>query len=438
MTRRERMAGADAAWLHMERRTNRMAIHCVVWFDAPVDWAAVTERVRVRLVAPYRRFRQRVEEPLVPLGVVAVPHWVDDPDFELENHIRRVTLPAPGDTGTLHRYVAKQVPRALDRTRPLWELHFIDGYRGGGALLVRLHHAVADGIALMQLLESLSDEGAAAAAPAPRGRASSANPAWGVDVAALVRASASSLWKMALVRQDRRTVLRGKLGTVKTVTWCEPVPLDAVKAVGKRTGGSVNDVLLAVIAGALRRYLIAHDSLVDEIGAVVPLNIRPLDVPVPPELGNEFGLVFPALPIGIADPDDRIAAVKRAMDSVKLSRQGLLTFTWLSAVGLIPAQLEKALIDLYAGMGSVIITNVAGPRQPLSVAGTPAAGLLFWVPTSGPIGVGLSIVSYAGRVTLGLVVDARLVPDSESLRDALEAELDTFRGGAAELVAARG
>jgi diacylglycerol O-acyltransferase len=229
------------------------------------------------------------------------------------------------------------------------------------------------------------------------------------------------------VRQDRHTVLRGKLGTVKTVTWCEPVPLDAVKAVGKQTGSSVNDVLLALIAGALRRYLIAHDSLVDEVGALVPFNIRPLDRPVPPELGNKFGLVFPALPIGLADPHERIVAVKRAMDAIKLSRQGLLTFGWLSTVGLTPAQLENALIDLYAGMGSVIITNVAGPRKPVSLAGTPATGLLLWVPTSGPIGVGLSIVSYDGRVTLGLIVDSQLVPDSERLRDALEAELDTFR-----------
>jgi diacylglycerol O-acyltransferase len=435
----ERMSGADAAWLHMDRPTNRMVIHCVVWFDRPVDWAAAANRVHDRLVLRYPRFRQRVREPSVPLGPVAAPQWLTDRDFRMEHHLRYATLPAPGDTPALHRYVAAQMPRALDLARPLWELHFIDGYGNGSALLVRLHHAVADGIALMQLLRSLGDD-YVEPAPAPAaGVADEVRRAVGgaihwmagtglLDLVEFAGATAASLAKLGLPRQDRRTVLRGTLGVEKRVAWCEPVPLDAVKTFASEVGSTVNDVLLAVIAGALRRYLIAHDSLVDEIGAVVPFNVRPLDRPVPLELGNKFGLVFPTLPVGLADLRARIAAVKRAMDEIKLSRQGWLTFGWLTTVGRTPTEMENALIDLYAGMGSVIITNIVGPPTPVALVGTPAAGMLAWVPTSGPIGLGVSIVSYAGALTVGLVVDARLVSDDDRLLAALEVELRVFGG----------
>lgn len=445
----ERMAGADAAWLHMDRPTNRMIVNLVLWFDQQPDWDAVCTAVQERLVGPYPRLRQRIAEPA---GLrMPVPHWVDDPNFRLEAHLRRAALPAPGDAAALHAYVDSHVADPLDPTRPLWQLHLIDGYGGGSALLLRAHHALGDGTALMHAVLALADpddrhQGTVAltAPPADAPGGPSGNRAVLASAADWVtsfprallghspsrKAAAArvrSLARLAVVQQDRRTVLRAKLGTSKTVTWCDPVSLAAVKATAKRAGATVNDVLLAIIAAALGEYLREHGSDVEEIGAMLPFNLRPLDEPMPRHWGNKFGLVYPALPVAPMDRHHRISVIAAVMRRIKLAKQANVVFGWVSAVGLTPSLVENALIDRYAGMSSVIITNVTGPRHPISVAGTPVAGLLFWVPTSGPVGVGLSLVSYAGQVTIGIMVDNGLVPDVGRLRALLDEELAELR-----------
>jgi len=446
----ERMTGADAAWLHMDRPTNRMIVNLVLSFGRQPDWDAVRAAVEERLVAQYPRLRQRVAEPAVALPPMSVPRWVDDADFRFEDHLRRAALPAPGDAAALHAYLESHVGEALDPAHPLWQIHFIDNYLGGSALLLRAHHALGDGIALMHAMLALSDadngepQGCAALTEPPSENAGgptgyqTVRTSVAAGLTSLPRvftgdpahrealgARVHSLTKLALVRPDRHTVLRAELGTRKSVTWCDPIPLQAVRAAAKTAGVgvTVNDVLLGVIASGLGRYLREHGSDVDELGAMLPFNLRTLDEPMPRTWGNKFGLVYPMLPVGPMDRSDRLALIHQAMRRVKLAQQAHVVFGWVSSVGLTPRRVENALIDRYAGMSSVIISNLTGPRRAMSVAGTPVTSIVFWVPTSGPVGVGLSLISYGGDVTLGIMVDSKLVPDVGRLRELLDEEL---------------
>ncbi len=232
--------------------------------------------------------------------------------------------------------------------------------------------------------------------------------------------------KLIPALQDRKTVLRARLGTKKRVTWTSTVPLDAVRAGAKEAGATINDVLLAAIAAATGRYLREHGSEVDEIGMMLPFNLRALDEPMPRSLGNKFGLVFPVLPVRPMDRQARIDRVHRVMRHIKKADQGRVVFAWVSSLGTTPTQVEQVAIDRYAGMSSLIVTNVPGPKSRISIAGSEVTGLLFWVPTSGPVGVGLSLISYAGELLIGIMVDAGLVPDVERMRELLDEELAAF------------
>ena len=156
-TRTERMDPADVAWLHMDRPTNLMVVNTVLWFDVPVDQASVLEMFGERVVSRFRRFRQRVADPALTLAPWAAPEWVDDAGFALADHVSRTRLPASGDQRALQRTASDLAGRPLRKDRPLWELHLLDGYGDGGALVLRTHHAIADGAALMQVLLSLAD-----------------------------------------------------------------------------------------------------------------------------------------------------------------------------------------------------------------------------------------------------------------------------------------
>jgi len=447
-----RMSTADVAWLHMDRPTNNMVVNGVMWFDEPVDWERLRQVFEERFLAPYPKFRQRVVEPSLSLGRL---RWEDDPAFDLDHHLIPARLPAPGDRTALHRYVSQQMSRPLDRDRPLWEAHLIDGYDGGSALFHRIHHSIADGIALIRLLLSMTDDQPEEALFHPadretparsrsltgraRGLVSDAvrvsgqlahegmevltNPSRAVQLAELASAGTTALGKDLLLSPDYRTVLKGQMGPNKHAMWSEPFDLAAVKAIGRAHGATVNDVMCAAVTGALRSYLEHRDSLTEEIRALVPFNLRPLDQPLPRHLGNKFGIVFLPLPVGIVDRRERLAEIKRQMDAIKSSAEGVVAYGILSVIGMTPVQIEKVVIDLFASKGSLVLTNVPGPTQPVYLAGSKVAGIMGWVPASGGVALGISIFSYDGEVTVGVSADARLVPDPERLVDAFNDEL---------------
>ncbi len=441
----ETLSAVDTAWLHMEDPTNLMMVTGVLVLDGALDFARLTDLLNERLLR-VPRFRQRVVESRLPL---AAPRWETDPTFDLRSHLHHVALAPPGDAGALRDLVSDLMSTPLDFTKPLWQFHLVDGFGPGSVLVGRLHHSIGDGIALVKVLLSMADGTEdSPGTPAPAGEPEAAEERTGglfgpaadvlsrtrkateelvregmealvhperlLDLAARGASGADALAKLLLMDPDPETPLKGALGVAKRGAWSEPVPLEQVKAVGKALGGTVNDVLLTAVTGALRRYLEARGRAVEglEFRAVVPVNLRQ---PGEEELGNRFGLVFLPLPVGLESVTERLSVLRERMDELKRSPEAVVAVGLLGAFGSVPAEIERLVVDVFGRRGTAVMTNVVGPRERISLAGVPVKELMFWVPQSGRLGLGVSILSYAGGVSMGVATDAGLVPDPERI-----------------------
>ena len=465
-TRTEPMDPVDVAWLHMDRPTNLMMVNTVLWFDAPVDQASVLEMFGERVVSRFRRFRQRAADPALTLAPWAVPEWVDDAGFALADHVSRTRLPAPGDQRALQRAASDLAGRPLRKDRPLWELHLLDGYGDGGALLLRTHHAIADGGALMQALLSLADPldagehtgvlpvdddtpgppllpgpgertaGRAMAAARRAGsaagdlsavlRAALADPRTAAGLAGAARADTAMLRKLGFGLTAGRNLLQGPLVPGKQRAWTRPVPVEAVRAAAAATGSTVNDLMLTAITSALRRYLLEHDALAEEVIVIVPVNLRPAGAPLPAGLGNQFGLAFVRLPTGEIDQGRRRARVKAQMDQVKNSHEGAFVYTMLQWMGQLPAAVQNAWVDAFAGKATAIVTNVSGPRHRVQIAGTPVAGMAGLGTCHRPAGPRAQHRQLRRPAVVGLASDTHLLPGHDRLLALLDEEVSAL------------
>jgi WS/DGAT/MGAT family acyltransferase len=378
--------------------------------------------------------------------------WQTDIHFDLAHHVKPVALARGAGDVELEALVSRLVSAPLDPRHPLWQFQLVASYKGGSAVVLRIHHCYADGIALIQVLLSMTDadrEGTRAGPQPSRqpGRvdgegdplarlfaplasaldvASKAgstllekgaqiwrDPASAVALAEQGGAFTAELAKLALMSEDSATRFKGKPQVAKRVAWAEPLPLDEVKAIGKALGASINDVLLSSVAGALRAYLVGRGDAVDGvvIRALVPVNLRPLEQAY--RLGNKFGLVFLELPVGIENPVERLYAVRANMRALKGSYQPVIALGILAAMGAGPQVLQEQLLAMLAKNATAVMTNVPGPQEPLYFAGARIDRLMFWVPQSGDIGMGVSIMTYAGGVQFGVITDRSLCPDPE-------------------------
>jgi WS/DGAT/MGAT family acyltransferase len=380
-------------------------------------------------------------------------------------------LPGAAGKAELETLVSELASTGLDFSRPLWDFHLVDNYLGGSALITRIHHCYADGIALIQVMLSLTHESAEGslalpaetpdAAPegeadlmaqllkpiagllgnakalgaglAEQGRELAANPQMAAEaIEELARKGfglAGEIASLALMGRDAETRFKGPLGAAKRVAWAQPLPLEEVKVVGKALGCSINDVLLSMAAGALRDYLLEKGDAVDglEIRAIVPVNLRPRGSPGGPAntgLGNQFGLVFLDLPIGIEHPLERLYSIRGRMLALKGSYQPMIALALLGAVGTGPKVLQQRVTAMLGNSASAVMTNVPGPPKPLYFAGKRITELDFWVPQSGSIGMGVSILSYDGRIQFGVITDAGLVPDPDAIVSRFAEEFD--------------
>lgn len=492
----------DAAWLRLDTPTSRMVIVSLLMLRPSITLEALRDRVRERLLK-HDRFRQRVVDE------APGPRWEEDPDFDLDHHVRRETLPrrrAQGLEAALKARVAALAEQGLDPAHPLWAMHLVEAYDGGSALIVRVHHCIADGLALIAVILSITDGGplpgtarvptgsgaaaspgaalapgaggadtdgwtdaflkpindwtvralqqraaqagtsrstpaasaagsaaatsaasasAFASATAKRKRGKAPRPASGdgsAEAAGFLSAQmAADIAALAVVEDDSPTRLKGRPGLAKRVAWGSGVPLDAVQAVGKSLGVSVNDVLMSCVAGAIGAYLRAHgdDTRGQEIRAMVPVNLRPMEDAW--QLGNRFGVVPLVLPIGLSNPVQRLYAVHSRMKTLKSSLQPVLAFGLMAAAGLLRPE-EQRLLNDFQRKATAVMTNVPGPSAPLQFCGSQVERVMFWVPQSGDVGVGVSLLTYAGQVQFGLLTDAGLCPDPQAIVDAFEPE----------------
>jgi diacylglycerol O-acyltransferase len=226
-----------------------------------------------------------------------------------------------------------------------------------------------------------------------------------------------------LVGSTPRTVWTGQPGTVKAVAWSPPIPLEDVKQVARRRRATLNDVLVAALAGALDRYLQGRGDHADEVVWMVPVNLKPFSAELPEDLGNHFALVMLDLPLAGADTKSRIAAVRHRMKRIKNSDEPILTFSLQRAIAMSPSRLARLLTDYFANRAVGVLTNVPGPTQELSLDGVPVRQVIGFAPCSGDQPLTATIFTYAGTVTVGFASDAGLVPDPQTLVALVQEEL---------------
>ena len=226
---------------------------------------------------------------------------------------------------------------------------------------------------------------------------------------------ASAVGKLALRQPDPETLFKGPLGNAKRATWSEPLDLQSVKAISTSFNCTINDILVTLVAGALGRYIADRGVSAEDLNirSFIPINLRP--VKLDEGLGNKFGLLFLSLPLGITDPVDRLYQIKQNMDELKSSAEAIATFGIINLIGAAPTWVEGIAVDFFDTKGTTIMTNVPGPRQQLYLAGVPITSLMGWVPQSGRISLGVSIISYNGSVWLGIATDQGLIPDPETI-----------------------
>ncbi|WP_440106701.1 wax ester/triacylglycerol synthase family O-acyltransferase [Acidovorax sp. BL-A-41-H1] len=465
----ERMSKVDTAWLRMDSDSNLMMINGVWTLSPGITWQALCERVQQRLLQ-YPRFHQRVVED------AAGATWVEDRNFDIAAHVLREKLPRRKGHSmqrALQDRVGELAMQPLDPRRPLWQMHLIEDFVGddgqsGSALIVRIHHCIADGIALISVTMSLVDGGAEPPRRKARSKPDTAataedwiadmliKPFTGLTVKALDLAGdgaarslqmlgdpektmqhgvagtmdmarvayqlVSDAAALALMPDDSPTRLKGPPGRCKRVAWCPPIPLDEVRAIGKALNCSINDVLLSCVAGAIGGYLRSQgdDPTGQEIRAMIPVNLRPMEEAW--KLGNHFGLVPLVLPIGMANPVERVYEVRARMNALKGSTQPILAFAMLAVAGLMIKPAQDALLNLFGRKTTAVMTNVPGPKEQLTMCGAKVTQCMFWVPQSGDIGLGVSILSYGGGVQFGVITDTVLCPEPQQIIDAFAPE----------------
>ena len=474
----QQLSGLDAAFLALDSPTSTGHVGGVHVIEAtaddlgPLTLDQLTTLVgeRLHLVPPLRR---RVVE--VPFGIDQ-PYWIEDGTFDLEFHVRELALPAPGSMRQLTEQVARIHARPLDRTRPLWEIYLIDGLEGGRqALYAKLHHAMIDGVAGQEVTAALLDL-------SPTGRDVPPAPPWAPDpvpgaVELLARGATS------LTFQPRRALrfatelarsspeLVGKLITPRLpglgrligedtgVMFAAPVrapatpfnksvgahrrvafasvPMDAVKAVKNAAGLTVNDVVLAMCAGALRRYLIDHDALPEgPLVAAVPVSVRTTGGDG--TLGNKVSLMLAALPTQLDDPRARLRVAHEATATAKDQHQALpadlladvYEFAMPALLGLATRANARLRLLERVNVFNLFISNVPGPTVPLYIAGHQVVASYPVSAITDGQGLNITVISYLGGLNFGLIADRGLVPDLDVLAGYLVDELATLTAAA--------
>lgn len=464
------LSNVDTAWLRMEAPTNSMMITGVMAFETPIDYDQLKATIENRLLR-FNRFRQRVVPSHGPMGT---PRWQDVDHLDLTYHLQQIDLPPPGGKEALQELVSRLMSTPLDFSRPLWQFHLVRNVDDGCAIVARLHHCIADGIALIQVLFSLTD-GAPAPPPAEaeparhpgrvrrllnpvvrpmrsayrttahtagllwhEGLETLVHPAHAVDLARLATDSATALGRLALRWPDPKTLFKGPLGKAKRAAWSEPIALQQVKEIGRGLGGTVNDILLTAVSGGLRRYMQERGAAVDglAIRGVIPVNLRAPGSAL--DLGNKFGLIFLTLPIGVDDPLERLHRLKCCMDDIKRTPEAAVALGILNVMGMTASQIQDLIVTIFGTKGTAVMTNVPGPREKLYVAGARLSTVMAWVPQSGALGLGVSIISYAGEVRMGIATDQGLVPDPERIVALLQDEFASLLALARTQTAGRG
>ena len=426
--RREPVASSDAIWLQ-DSDANPMVINAIIIVDK-VDIRTLKALFRQRVLegpgaARFQRLRCRIGGRGRPW------YWEPDPDFDLDRHIVATRVRGRRGPEAVQAFVGREAGRQLDLEHPPWRVHVVQGLEEGGTvLLVRVHHSIGDGVALLGLLFALVDE-APAPDKAPAGKRAHAGPG-ATGLGGLLRTAAvplnapGILVRLLTWMRDRSPLHGPPLSGTKRVAWTRPLDLAAVKQAHHRMGATVNDLLMASVSGAFRHYLEGQGKAAPRRFLVsMPVNMR-----APGQAAtcdNCFAPVPLELPAPPGPQGRRIRAVKACMDRLKSSAAPLVVYHLQRAlISFLPQAASRSIIDFLANKCTAVVTNVKGPARDLTLAGRRVRTMVFWVPQRGRIGVGISILSFSGKVQVGVIADAALVPDPAILVQAFEREFEAM------------
>ncbi len=448
-----RLSPADAAWLYSEWEKNNQTVSSLMWLDREIDPEVFATIVQERIVDKYPTFSQRLRPSRNP---VYLPHWEDDPDFDIAHHVEVLHL----QTGTkeeLAELVSQQRSQLLDRDRPLWKMYVIQGYRGNTtAVHSRIQHSIADGWALVRLVLSLCDDTETVQRPVtvdkPRrrkrdlvGKVASPvvdvvrNPVefvqetlsvalypkrfieFGTGILGVAEDTAEvskNAVEFLFAPRPGKTILHGPVSGEKKVDWIEPVDLQPIKDIGRATGTTINDVLLAVLTNALRKYLVEKDALtVEDLFTAVPISLRRPDADLPRTLGNRFGLIPVLLPVSIEDAVEQLQEISRRLDDLKESQMPVVSFGLISVSSLMTPDVERLLHKVTQEHSIGVTTNVPGPRHPIYVAGGEVLGSWGMGGLSGNMNLSFGIYTLNGKLNFSVHSDTGITEDPERILD---------------------
>jgi diacylglycerol O-acyltransferase len=467
----DRLTGLDSSFLHLERDVAHMHVAgCMVFDGEAPTYDELVEQISGRLhLVP--RYRQRLA--FVPFNQ-GRPVWVDDPHFNIAFHVRHTALPRPGGETQLKRLTGRVFSQALDRSRPLWEIWMVEGLSDDRfALLSKTHHALVDGVSGVDIFTVLFDTSPDPMPVAPPDHEWVARPLPGgaqlladalleratvpAEIVRGVRATLRGPRQMAgrigralggvgaMARAGLQAAppspLNVRIGPHRRFTWVRG-DLQQFKTIKNALGGTVNDVVLAVVAGALGRYLRMHGEATDELvlRAMVPISIR-ADVERG-ALGNRVAAMWAPMPIGVTDPVQRLLTISRDMDGIKESGQAVGAQVLTELTGFAPPTImaQAARLQARQRLFNLVVTNVPGPQFPLYMLGRELDAMFPMVPLAENQALGIAIMSYNGQLNFGLNADYDAMPDLEALADELRASIEELAAaaGADSADAARG
>jgi len=459
----EKLSNLDASFLALETRTTHMHVGAVAIFasgpaitEDGVDIGTIRRLIRSRLdLIP--RYRQRLAK--IPLE--GSPVWVDDEHFHLDYHVRHIALPHPGSTEQLKDLAGRLMSQQLDRSKPLWELYVVEGLEDEGfALIAKIHHCMIDGMSGVDLMAVLLDFTAEfeinepkpwLARPAPNGtelvvreisrsvsgvlagilKAPSEIGNWTSSWTDRARAAAASL-SSGWLTQSAKTSLNGPISGSRAFDWLQ-IPLGDVKRIKNEHNATVNDVMLAIVAGAVRSYLVEAGGVSEEelgeleFRIMAPVSVRTQDDTG--ALGNKVAMWLMELPLGEPDPGKRMQIVTRATRSLKETDQALGASTLVEVSTGAPATLVSLAARL-AGRArpfNMTVTNVPGPQFPLYMAGSEMLATYPLVPLWQSHGAGIAMFSVSGMIDIGINMDRDLIEDTTRLSACLEASFEELK-----------
>jgi WS/DGAT/MGAT family acyltransferase len=426
MARGKRLSPLDASFLYWEKPNQRMHVGCVALLDGPIAFEPFARAMEERL-GSIPRYRERPVRPLLDLDW---PHWEADPTFEVRRHLRHVAVPPPGGERELHELVDSLFATRLDPRHPLWETYLIDGLADGRcALLCKVHHAMIDGVSGAQVLEAMADpvpHDSPPPSPQPAARRSLLEA---IGPAALRDAlGAVGIVRSVLFDAVPTLPFNGPITDARRIVWAS-FSLDDFLTLRGIAGCKVNDVVLAIIAGAIRRYLEARGARPDGARprALVPVSVRRVDEHM--TLGNLVSSMFPHLPIDVADPVERLRCIAEEMRTLKEQGQPRVAAMVVKLAGSLPAPVSALLGRVIPPLPPVntVCTNVPGPRQACHLLGRRILEVHPIVPLFQGLGMEFAIMSYAGRVSISVAVEPHLVPEASDLPAHLHAALCELR-----------